>query len=234
LGYEVTCRPGILVLGLGNSILRDDGVGVHAVRRFQQLSPRPCLAAEVGTAVFDAVHLIEQAGRIIAFDAVEAGGQPGSVYMLRAEDVRHEARRVSMHEIGLIQILRTLPRPPSEVVVIGAEPEIIHWGMELSPALESAVPAMVSAAQKLITYWQDGDRCRDLLDHPTVYFSQGAERRDPGNCSRSATRCARVPLTQDRLSAEGRIGNRRPASTQAHTSSAAFRGGRFRIISTSG
>ena len=142
-----------LVLGLGNFILRDDGVGVHAVRRFQQLTPRPCRAVEVGTAVFDAARLIENADRIIAFDAVEAGGNPGSVYLLPGEDAMDEAVSRSLHEIGLVQMLKTLPKRPAEVVIIGAEPQVIDWGLELSPALESAVPVMVSAACKLIEAW---------------------------------------------------------------------------------
>ena len=140
----------VLAIGLGNSILRDDGVGVHAVRRFQQLTPRPCLAVEVGTAVFDAVPLLETADRILAFDAVKAGGKPGSVYVFRAEDAREEEKYDSLHEMGLIKVLQTLSHTPAEVVIIGAEPQIIDWGTELSPALDSAVAIMVSTAQKVI------------------------------------------------------------------------------------
>ena len=69
----------------------------------------------------------------------------------------NEARHDSMHEIGLISFLKILRRLPAEVVIIGVEPEIIDWGMELSPSVEAAVPAMISTAQKLITYWHDGD-----------------------------------------------------------------------------
>jgi hydrogenase maturation protease len=143
----------ILAVGLGNSILRDDGVGVHAVRRFQQITPRPCLAVEVGTAVFNAAHLLETADRILAFDAVKTGGKPGSVYVLRAEDVLEEGEHGSLHEMGLIQVLKTLHRPPAEVVIIGAEPQIIDWGLELSPVLDAAVPLMVSTAQRVVEYF---------------------------------------------------------------------------------
>jgi hydrogenase maturation protease len=143
-------RSRILVLGLGNSILRDDGAGVHAVRRFQQLTPLPCLAVEVGTAVLNAVHLIENADRVLAFDAVKAGGEPGSVYLFRAEDAMSENAPCSLHEIGLIRVLQTLTRRPAEVLIIGVEPQIIDWGTELSPAVESAVPSMISVAQKAI------------------------------------------------------------------------------------
>lgn len=140
-----------LVLGLGNFLLRDDGVGVHAVRRFMQLRPRPCHAAEVGTAVFDVLDVIEKADRIIAFDAVQAGGQPGSVYLLEAEDVMDNARQDSLHETGLISVMKSLHKPLPEILIIGAEPQIIDWGIELSPAVYPAVDKMVETAEELIS-----------------------------------------------------------------------------------
>jgi hydrogenase maturation protease len=144
----------VLVVGLGNLILRDDGVGVHAVRRFQKLNPSPGPAVELGTAVFDGIHLIEKADRILAFDAVKAGGKPGAVYLMRAEDVEDGGRHYSLHEFGLTRLLQTLRRPWVEVVIVGAEPEIIDWGLELSPAVGSAVAVMISTAQKIIANWQ--------------------------------------------------------------------------------
>lgn len=143
---------------MGNVLLRDDGVGVHAVRRFRQSLSWSGVAAEIGTAVFDAVHLIEQADRILAFDAVQAGGVPGSVYRFRARDASSGERRASVHEMGLLHVLRTLDRPPSEVVIIGAEPEIIDWGMELSPAVDLALPFMIAAADQVIAGWRRHDR----------------------------------------------------------------------------
>ena len=166
--------PRVLVVGLGNFLLRDDGVGVHAVRRFQQLKPTQCLAIELGTAIFNGIHLIEKADRIIAFDAIEAEGKPGSVYLLRAEDARREERHDSLHEIGLIKVLQTLHRPTAEVVIIGAEPQIIDWGMELSPAVDSAVAVMISTAQKVIADWQSHNPRFD-----SRYFSSFMYRR-PG------------------------------------------------------
>jgi hydrogenase maturation protease len=146
-------KPRILALGLGNELLQDDGVGVHALRSFQQVISRSCLCVEIGTAILDAIPMLENADRILAFDAVEAEGKPGTVYLLNTADMMDECKHASIHEIGLLQVLLMLRRPPAEVVIVGAEPHKIDWGIGLSPALDLAVPLMVSTAQKVVSNW---------------------------------------------------------------------------------
>jgi hydrogenase maturation protease len=157
-------RPRVVVVGLGNSILQDNGVGVHAVRRFQQIVPRPCLAMELGTAVYDSVKLFESADRILAFDSVEAGGKPGSVYLLSADEIMRNWKYASLCEMELIKVLQSLRRPPDEVVIVGAEPRSIEWGTNLSPDLEAAVSVMVSIAQKVVIKWRSIDLGRARID----------------------------------------------------------------------
>jgi hydrogenase maturation protease len=161
-------RPRVVVVGLGNSILQDNGVGVHAVRRFQQMVPRPCLAMEIGTAVYDSVKLLESADRILAFDSVEAGGKPGSVYLLRTEEITQNWKYASLCEMELIKILQTLRRPPDEVVIVGAEPQSVDWGINLSPNLEAAVSVMVSIAQKVVSKWKSIDLGRARIDLTSI------------------------------------------------------------------
>ena len=168
-------KPRLLVLGLGNGILRDDGVGVHAVRSFQQLNPRPCLSVEVGTAVLDAAPMLESADRVLAFDAVKTGGKPGSVYLFRAEDIEENPKYDSLHEMGLIKVLQMLRRPPAEVVIIGAEPHIIGWGIGLSPALDFAVTLMVSTAQKVIAKWKQLDSDHGQIDLASIAHTSQCE-----------------------------------------------------------
>ena len=84
------CR--ILIVGLGNVLLKDDGVGVHAVRELQKNPPDRLCVADVGTAVLHAVHLLEWAEKVIAIDAVKAGGAPGTIYAFDAGNERGEHR----------------------------------------------------------------------------------------------------------------------------------------------
>lgn len=148
-------RPRILVAGLGNLLLKDDGVGVHAVRALHHEVPRGVRAVEVGTAVLDALHLVEWADRILAIDAMQAGGDPGTIYRFGISDVAEAAVTASLHEVDLRAALRFLTsghRP--EIAVLGVEPETIETGLELSPGVQAALPRLVATAQDIVTRWR--------------------------------------------------------------------------------
>jgi hydrogenase maturation protease len=146
-------RPRILVAGLGNLLLSDDGVGVHAVRELQKDVPRGVTAAEVGTAVLFALDLFEKADRVLAIDAMEAGGPPGEVYVFGLDDVENPAVKPSLHDFGLRSAFEFLPGHRPEVVVIGVEPGVIGYGLELSAAVRSALPRVVAEARRIIDGW---------------------------------------------------------------------------------
>src|SRR5512143_3495297 len=146
----------VLVAGLGNLLLKDDGVGVHAVRALQHEVPRGVRAVEVGTAVLDALHLVEWADRILAIDAMQAGGDPGTIYRFGVEDVADRATKASLHEVDLVAALRFLTgghRP--EIAVLGVEPETIDAGLDLSPSVQAALPRLVAAAKDIVARWRD-------------------------------------------------------------------------------
>ncbi len=165
-------RPRLLVVGLGNSILTDDGVGIHALRHFRPFAPQSCLALEAGTAVLDALNLLEEAEKIIAFDAMQAGGKPGTVYLLPADDVLNEGIDNSLHELGLLWILQTIGKCHPEVWVIAAEPEKIDYGMSLSPSVRAAVPTMVETALAVIAMWQERGEARLSCEDLSAVFGR--------------------------------------------------------------
>ncbi len=144
-----TQRARTLVVGLGNVLLQDDGVGVHAVRELRKVLPRRILAVDVGTAVLDALHLFEWADRIIGIDAMQAGGPPGSIYTFGVDDVEDQGVRASLHEMGLIASLRFMkgPRPP--ISMLAVEPETMDFGLELSEPVRAALPELVAAAKRM-------------------------------------------------------------------------------------
>ena len=148
--------PRILVVGLGNSLLMDDGVGVHAVHALESLAPPGVQVVEVGTAVLDALHLFEWADKILAIDAMKAGGAPGSVYAFCLEDVAESSHdeQASLHELGLLAALRFLPAPlGAEIDIIGVEPATIDYGLDLTPAVAESLPMVVRAAMYRIFEW---------------------------------------------------------------------------------
>jgi len=137
------------VAGLGNVLLKDDGVGVHAVRELRKMLPRRIMAVEVGTAVLDALHLFEWADRIIGIDAMQAGGTPGTIYSFGVEDVDDPGVQASLHEMGLVAGLRFMkgPRPP--IFTLAVEPESMECGMELSASVQAALPQLVAEAKRI-------------------------------------------------------------------------------------
>ncbi len=146
--------PRILIVGLGNLLLQDDGVGVHAVRDLQQDPPPGAVVAEVGTAVLGALHLLEWADKILALDAMQAGGVPGTVYACGSGQVEEPKVRDSLHELSLINALRFMKREaPPEIVILGVEPANIDYGLELSPAVVAALPQLTQAAREMVAWW---------------------------------------------------------------------------------
>jgi hydrogenase maturation protease len=144
----------VLVVGLGNLLLADDGVGVHAVREFRKRAPRGVVAADVGTAILDALHLFERADKVLAFDAMQAGGNPGTIYRVALEDIDNPPVKPSLHDFGLRSAFEFLPGHRPEVTVLGVEPELIGFGMELSAAVQAAVPRLVEEALAIASGWR--------------------------------------------------------------------------------
>lgn len=133
----------VIIMGLGDIRRMDMGFGVHVVRRLQQSPPRNVVVAEVREAIVHALDLVKQIDIVIAVGALRAGGDPGTLYWFSTNDARHEFRQ-SLRDLGIIEIVRQCrERPQNEIMVLGAEPENIGIGGELSPTLQNILPRTV-------------------------------------------------------------------------------------------
>jgi hydrogenase maturation protease len=136
-----------LILGLGNLLLCDEGVGVHVARALAQRDLPPDVSVvEAGTAFLDVLPDIEKADRILLVDAMEGGGNPGSLYRVPFDQCLHPEMLASLHGFDLSRVLfmSGSTREP-EVIVFGVEPAVIAWGTELSLVVERMMPAIVEA-----------------------------------------------------------------------------------------
>lgn len=142
----------ILVLGLGNLLLADEGVGVHAARALiDEGCPGNVTVLDIGTAVLDALPAIEEADRIILIDAVKAGMEPGSVYRMPFDAFLRPECIASMHGFDLSRVLALAERHDvPEVTVIGVEPETIAWSLDLSAAVASALRVVLELLREEI------------------------------------------------------------------------------------
>ena len=138
----------ILVLGLGNILLRDEGVGVRVVEALQLTDLPPDVEVfDGGTAGLDLLDVLADRRKVIVIDALQGDCEPGTVMRLDPEDlVPGDDQTVSLHEIGLLETLaiaRQLGTAPDEVVVIGVKPKDLGWGLSLSPQIARLVPDIV-------------------------------------------------------------------------------------------
>lgn len=143
---EQTCP--ILVLGLGNILLRDEGVGVRVVETMQRMDLPPNVEVFDGaTAGLDLLDVLARRRKVIVVDAIEGDCAPGTVLRLGPEDLApRDGQGISLHEIGLLETLtlaRCLGVAVGEVVIIGVKPKDVSWGLSLSPEIARLVPEIV-------------------------------------------------------------------------------------------
>jgi hydrogenase maturation protease len=108
------------------------------------------MVVDVGTDFLSAVPLLESCPRVLAIDAMQAGGTPGTVYWCEASAVERNTPRGSIHEMGLLAILEFVePQKRPEIYFLGVEPERFEYSLELSPPVAAALPQVVKKAREL-------------------------------------------------------------------------------------
>lgn len=146
----------ILVLGVGNILLGDEGAGVHAVNRLREKGlPENVEAVDGGTLGLELLSLLDDVSKMIVVDCLDAGAEPGSIFRFRPEDIRVKGKvEFSFHDLGLMEVLtlaETLGKLP-ETVIFGIQPENIKdWDMSLSPAVEAKLPALLELVMQEIS-----------------------------------------------------------------------------------
>ncbi|MFN2114760.1 MAG: hydrogenase maturation protease [Anaerolineae bacterium] len=157
--------PSAVVLGVGNTLCSDEGVGVHLLGSLQdRLAPS---ASDVrwidgGTLGLRLLEVVESASHLLVLDAVSAGRAPGTLVELRGSDLMAAARgaaegaQLSGHETGLADVLalaHARARLPEHLRLIGIEPDDLSLGLDPSPVVAAAMPAAVDAAQAVLAGW---------------------------------------------------------------------------------
>lgn len=155
-------RRKTLVLGIGNTLLQDEGAGVHAVRLLEQhTAGRDDIELmDGGTLSFTLAGAIEEAEQLIVIDAAQLGGTPGTTQVFEGEAMDAfvgGSRKRSVHEVSLIDLLmiaRLADHLPEKRALIGIQPQDIDWGEQPSPSVAAAIPQACSHALQLIAAWQ--------------------------------------------------------------------------------
>lgn len=140
----------VAVLGLGNVLLQDEGIGVRVVQELRHRYAPPAGAEFVdgGTSAMDLLEYMAGRDLVILVDAVKAGRGPSSVVRFAGDDIAALFRqRISPHQLGIAEVLATLlilGEAPKSVVLLGIEPKSMSVGLGLSPELSRVVDSVVA------------------------------------------------------------------------------------------
>jgi len=136
----------IVVLGIGNLLLKDEGVGIHVVQALKKESlPENVEVVDGSVLGFDLLPIVQNCDKLIVIDAIKTNEKPGTIFKFNAQDI--DIKRdtsVSLHDVDFFQVLELAKRlnklPPTELIAI--VPKEIAWGMELSDCLTEKVPEL--------------------------------------------------------------------------------------------
>jgi len=152
-------QPNILLLGLGNILLQDEGLGVRAVERLtsRYRLPATIQAMDGGTMGLDLLPYLEQATDLLIIDAVQIDQPPGTLVRLEGDAIPSAfSLKMSVHQVGLQELLAlgdlqgTLPR---RIVVWGMEPAVLDWGLDLSPQVGNQLDNLIQAVVQELGKW---------------------------------------------------------------------------------
>jgi hydrogenase maturation protease len=147
--------PRVVVIGVGNLLLKDEGIGIHTLQALQEIGLPPDVKLVDGGTSPDLISYTRAGDRLIIVDAAKAGGEPGTIYRFRPEDLAEEKGALtSAHELGVVPNLKLMPllgNRPAEILIIGIEPKETDFGTELSAELRQKLPEIVGVVLGEIT-----------------------------------------------------------------------------------
>lgn len=150
-----------LILGVGNTLLRDDGAGVHVVTQLKGAGVEcdTVRVLDAGTLGFALLPEVQDCAALIVVDAAREGLAPGAVTVREgaAMDAFVCRRGRSVHDVGVADLLamaRLSGRLPAQRALVGIEPAAVEWGVECTPAVADALPVAAARVRELLAQWQ--------------------------------------------------------------------------------
>jgi hydrogenase maturation protease len=139
----VAASSQVAIVGVGNVLLSDEGVGIHVVRALREIPlPSYTMVFEFGTRGLEILEAAEGFRKMVIVDAVRSGAPPGTIKRWRLGELIDASapRMTSLHEMDLLTILkigRATAKLPDDVVIVGIEPKVLLPSLELSAELKA-------------------------------------------------------------------------------------------------
>jgi hydrogenase maturation protease len=153
----------VAVVGIGNILRCDEGVGIHALRRLIDggRMPPDVRAIDGGVMGLELAAYLHDVASLIIIDAIDAGKPAGTILRIERPDLSvPRPGKLSMHEAGvfdLLTVMRMNGGGPRRIIIWGIQPERIDWSLELSAPVAAAVPALVEGILNDLRSWSPGN-----------------------------------------------------------------------------
>jgi len=152
-------KPSIAVIGIGNILMKDEGVGCHAANLLlSQYEFEPEITIiDAGTTGTDLLPYLEKHSRIIILDAVDFEREPGFIGSIENNDILTRlTTKMSMHHMGITDVLSTaklLDIVPEQIFLLGMQPKDLSVGMEMTEVVKNRLPRMLEVAVMKLEEW---------------------------------------------------------------------------------
>jgi hydrogenase maturation protease len=159
VGIQPFMKAKISLIGLGNILLGDEGVGVHAVEALKRKYdfPEEVRLLDGGTLGLDLLHLIEGMDGVLFVDAVDLKRDPGTIAVIEDEDLPSFLEpKLSLHHVGLSDLLFAstfMGTRPAKIVLVGIQPETMEIGLELSKTVQGRFDRLLEAVLEKLQEW---------------------------------------------------------------------------------
>jgi len=141
-----------IIIGIGNILLQDDGVGVHVIERLEnEKLPSTIELVDGGTSTLDTLGFFLDYKKVIVVDCLKAGLEPGTIYKIKPEDIKdYKKENLSIHDVQILDVVKManmMDKYP-EVVIFGIEPEKISLNLEMTETMISKIPEIIFNIKK--------------------------------------------------------------------------------------
>jgi hydrogenase maturation protease len=151
----------ILVVGVGNTLLQDDGAGVRVIEALRADTEQGMEIVDGGTLGLSLLPRMEDADAVIVVDASELGQAPGTLHIFFNEEIDRQlsGKRRTVHEVALADLFSAAAiqgRCPSKRALVAIQPGCTEWGLETTEAVSAAIPEACAAIRALAMRWRQG------------------------------------------------------------------------------
>jgi hydrogenase maturation protease len=142
----------VAVIGIGNILRQDDGMGVHVVRQLEQEDlPSTTQVVDGGTSTLNLLGYFLDYPRIIIVDCLRGGFEPGTIYKLKPQDLtHHKEEHLSIHDVQILDVVKmaNLMGAFPDVIIFGIEPEALAFDLEMSILMRKKIPEVIQYIKK--------------------------------------------------------------------------------------